>query len=102
MRGRGSPAVAVVAVALVAALVVIELLTNGGGSEPAGRAAPALPREVPTWPRAALASPHRHPVLVNLWGSWCGPPQRGGQHPAPLSHRLPRRALPIGGASHVC
>ena len=55
MRRRRIPAVAVVAVALVAALVVIELLTNGGGSEPAGRAAPALPREVLTRPRVTLA-----------------------------------------------
>jgi len=93
--GRRISAAAFVAVALVAAFVLLEAL-SGGGAEPRGRAAPALPREVLKPPRVSLASLRGHPVLVNFWASWCGPCKREARHLAEVSHRLPRGAALVG------
>ena len=94
-RVRRIPPVALVAVALIVAFIAVELV-SGSGSETRGRAAPALPREVLTPPRATLASLRGHPVVINFWASWCGPCKREADHLAALSHRLPGNARLIG------
>ena len=93
MQGRRYLLVA----ALVAgALAVIEVATNGGGNGRAGRAAPALPAEVLTPPRATVASLRGKPAVVNFWASWCGPCIKEAPELRRLSQRLQGRARLVG------
>ncbi len=81
MRRALLPGLALLA---VAALIAIEVATDS--SDPAPKAAPALPSEVLVGPRATLAGLRGRPAAVNFWASWCGP----CKHESPELERLYR------------
>jgi len=78
------------AVAAVAAIVVVELLTSGSGGT-AGKPAPELPTSVLQPPKVPRADLRGGPALINFWASWCDP----CRHEAPELERL-SRSLPSG------
>jgi cytochrome c biogenesis protein CcmG, thiol:disulfide interchange protein DsbE len=85
-----------VAALVIGALAAVEIATQGGDGDRAGRPAPALPDEVLTPPRATLASLRGKPALINFWASWCGPCDKEAPELARLSRELRGRATLVG------
>jgi cytochrome c biogenesis protein CcmG, thiol:disulfide interchange protein DsbE len=79
--------VAVIAVGLIAALIVAELVTSGGGSK--ADQAPELPGEVLVGPRVTLDSLRGDVAIVNFWASWCDPCKREAPEFAVYGRDLP-------------
>jgi cytochrome c biogenesis protein CcmG/thiol:disulfide interchange protein DsbE len=83
------------AVAAVAAIVVVEVLTaNSGGT--AGKPAPELPTSVLQPPKVTLADLRGGPALINFWASWCDPCRHEAPELERLSRSLPRGASLVG------
>jgi cytochrome c biogenesis protein CcmG/thiol:disulfide interchange protein DsbE len=80
-RGWQKPAVAIVAVALVAAVATTLALTRGGGSSnpaalAAGGGSAAAPLQLSgtdpiSGQPVSLASYRGKPIVLNMWASWC-------------------------------
>jgi cytochrome c biogenesis protein CcmG/thiol:disulfide interchange protein DsbE len=86
--------VAVIAVGLVAALIVAELVTSGGDSK--RDRAPELPSEVLVGHRVTLDSLRGDVAIVNFWASWCDPCRREAPELARYGRELPDGVRLVG------
>jgi cytochrome c biogenesis protein CcmG/thiol:disulfide interchange protein DsbE len=82
-------------IAMIAALVGIELISGSSGEEE-GRRAPALPTSVLVSPKVTRASLRGEPVAINFWASWCDPCREEAPALERLARLLDGRARLVG------
>jgi cytochrome c biogenesis protein CcmG/thiol:disulfide interchange protein DsbE len=83
--------------AVVAALVLVEVLSgSSGNSNP--RPAPPLPPTVLVPPKETVATLRGKPALVTFWASWCDPCRKEAPDLERFSRSLGNRARLIGVA----
>jgi cytochrome c biogenesis protein CcmG/thiol:disulfide interchange protein DsbE len=67
----------ITALSLLAVVAVVAALqASGSPSDPVGKRAPALPRELISPPRVTVAELRGEPAAINFWASWCTPCRR--------------------------
>jgi cytochrome c biogenesis protein CcmG/thiol:disulfide interchange protein DsbE len=89
------PALLATVVALVVAVVLVEVLTAGGG-DAGGRPAPKLPTQVLVPPRATISALRGRPSVIHFWASWCDPCRKEAADIAKLPRALGSRARLVG------
>jgi cytochrome c biogenesis protein CcmG/thiol:disulfide interchange protein DsbE len=87
--------IGLVVVAIIAALVGIELLSGSSDSGP-GTPAPQLPSSVLVPPAVHLASLRGKPAAINFWASWCEPCRREAPQLEQLYRALHGSASVVG------
>jgi thiol-disulfide isomerase/thioredoxin len=82
--------------AVIGALIAIEVLS--GTSSPSGsrRSAPRLPTGVLVPPRVDLASLRGKPAAINFWASWCSPCRQEAPALERVARSLHGRARMVG------
>lgn len=82
--------------AVIGALIAIEVLS--GTSNPSGsrRSAPQLPTRVLVPPRVNLASLRGKPAAINFWASWCSPCRQEATALERVARSLHGRARLVG------
>jgi cytochrome c biogenesis protein CcmG, thiol:disulfide interchange protein DsbE len=91
VRGRRLPLL--LAAVLIAGLVVLEVVTSGGESEPS---APPLPGAVLVPPKVTVESLRGKPAVVNFWASWCEPCRKEARHLQRFHERNAGRVSVVG------
>lgn len=84
-----------VVAAVIAALVVLEVVSGSSGSG-VGRPAPQLPTSVLVPPAVQLDSLRGKPAAINFWASWCEPCRREAPELERLARSLHGSASVVG------
>lgn len=87
--------IGLVVAAVIAALVVLELV-SGSSDSGAGRPAPRLPTSVLVPPAVGLDSLRGKPAAINFWASWCEPCRRESPELEQLNRSLHGSASVVG------
>jgi cytochrome c biogenesis protein CcmG, thiol:disulfide interchange protein DsbE len=87
--------IGLVVAAVIAALVVLELVSGSSDTGP-GRPAPQLPTSVLVPPAVGLDSLRGKPAAINFWASWCEPCRRESPDLERLNRSLHGSASVVG------
>lgn len=83
-------------VGVIAALVLIVVLSGTSNRTGTGRPAPPLPGRVLVPPKVTLASLRGKPAAINFWASWCSPCQKEAPELERVAASLHGRASLVG------
>jgi cytochrome c biogenesis protein CcmG, thiol:disulfide interchange protein DsbE len=82
--------------AVVGALIAIEVLSGSSNGSGTGRTAPPLPTSVLVPPKVTLTSLRGKPAAINFWASWCTPCRQEAPDLERLGRSLHGRAQLVG------